>query len=63
MIAAASYASLFGILLWQALRGQPLIGPDGTMLMTMGVWMVASAAAAALALRGGAPVQSTAVVY
>jgi hypothetical protein len=45
LTAAASYVGLFGILLWQALRGQSLVQPDGT---TMGVligWAMVTAAA------------------
>jgi hypothetical protein len=38
LIAAASYASLFAILLLQALGGQPLVRPDVATLATLGVW-------------------------
>jgi hypothetical protein len=46
-----SYASLFAILLWQALRGQSLVQPDATSMTVMGVWMVASALAFRMARR------------
>ncbi len=36
LTAAASYVALFGVLLWQALRGQSLVQPDGA---TMGVFI------------------------
>jgi len=41
-IAAASYISLFGILLTQALRGQSVLAPDGLTLTLFGVWVVGS---------------------
>ena len=37
---AASYASLFGLLLWQALRGQSLAAPDATALASLITWAV-----------------------
>jgi hypothetical protein len=36
--AAASYASLFLLLLWQARRGQSLVVPDATALASLAVW-------------------------
>ena len=45
-VAAASYAALTLILLWQALRGQSLVSPDAATLTAFGVWAVATAAAA-----------------
>ena len=36
--AAASYAALFGLLLWQALRGQSSVSPDAAALVSFGVW-------------------------
>jgi hypothetical protein len=38
--AAASYTSLFLLLLWQALRGQSLLAPDATALAAMLIWAV-----------------------
>ena len=52
IVAAASYASLFAILLSQALRGQSVVGPDQLTITLLGVWFVATGAgAAAAALR------------
>jgi hypothetical protein len=62
-VAGASYASLFGILLWQALRGQSLIDPDGTMLTALAVWVVASMASVAAVAWRSEPLHSHAVVY
>jgi hypothetical protein len=45
-IAAASYVGLFGILLAQALRGQSVLAPDVITIAILGVWAVASLAAA-----------------
>jgi hypothetical protein len=45
-IAAASYVGLFGILLAQALRGQPVLAPDVITSTFLGVWAVATIAAA-----------------
>ena len=38
--AAASYVSLFGILLWQALRGQSVINPDAAMVTALAAWLI-----------------------
>jgi hypothetical protein len=46
VVAASSYASLYAILLWQALRGQSLVQPDGTTLVTLIAWAIVTAAAA-----------------
>jgi len=45
LVAAASYGSLFGILLWQALRGQSLVQPDGVTIGAVVAWAILSAAA------------------
>ena len=42
VIAAASYAALFGLLLWQALRGVSLAAPDATAVASLAVWAVAT---------------------
>jgi hypothetical protein len=52
IVAAASYAALFVILLVQALRGIPVTGPDTTTMMQFGVWGVATALAVVLARSG-----------
>jgi len=42
---AASYLTLPAILMWQALRGQPLIHPGGATLLALGVWFASTALA------------------
>jgi hypothetical protein len=37
-MAAASYATLFALLLWEALRGQSVVAPDATALTTLAIW-------------------------
>jgi hypothetical protein len=49
LTAAASYISLFGILLWQALRGQSLVQPDGTTIGVLVAWAIVTAAGVWLA--------------
>lgn len=51
LVAAASYAALFLLLLAQALRGQPLVAPDALTLGLAAVWMMGTVALGALALR------------
>ena len=60
--AAASYVALFGILLSQALRGQPLLAPDALMMALLGVWAVGSVAAAAASAFRLQPASKPAVV-
>ena len=57
---AAGYLGLVGLLLWQALRGQPLIAPDGwTLGATTALFVAVAAAVAAILYRsrpaGSAP--------
>lgn len=40
LAATASYASLFLLLLWEALRGQSIMAPDGTALASIVIWAV-----------------------
>jgi len=42
LAAAGSYVALFGLLMWQALRGQSITGPDGTTLTAIALWAVVS---------------------
>jgi hypothetical protein len=42
LAAAASYASLFLVLLWEALRGQSVVGADAAALTAMAVWATAT---------------------
>ena len=48
--AAVSYSALFGILLWQALRGQSVLAPDMLTLAVLGAWAAITAAAGGLSL-------------
>ncbi|WP_367045081.1 hypothetical protein [Streptomyces sp. Je 1-332] len=63
LIASAAYAAAFALVTWQALRGQPLIHPDGTTLTAAGLILAATAAGTFVALRaptgpGSGPVQT-----
>ena len=59
-----SYALLFVVLLWQALRGQPLIAPDTFTLVALGLWVVVTITTAWVAATGRrGPFQSDALVY
>jgi hypothetical protein len=42
LAAAASYGSLFVLLLWGALRGQSLVAPDAAALASIAIWAVAT---------------------
>jgi len=42
-VVTASYVALFGVLLWQALRGQSLVQPDGVTIAVLLVWVILSA--------------------
>ena len=41
----ASYASLFGLLLWQALRGESFVAPEAVTLTALGAWAALTAIA------------------
>jgi len=43
LAAAASYASLFLLLLWDALRGQSVVVPDATALASIAIWAMVTA--------------------
>ena len=43
IVAAGSYATIFSILVWQALRGQALINPDGFTLTALVIWAALTA--------------------
>jgi hypothetical protein len=45
---SASYVALFGLLLWQALRGQSIANPDGLTIVAMASWAVLTACAIGL---------------
>jgi hypothetical protein len=42
---AASYVALFGLILWQAFRGQSIAQPDSVSLESMAVWILVTAVA------------------
>jgi hypothetical protein len=46
--AATSYLALFGLVLWQAFRGQSIAQPDGLTLESFAVWLVGTAVAIAV---------------
>ena len=54
-VAAASYASLFVILLWEALRGVPFVAPDTASITALASWLGATAVAAGLAWSASRP--------
>jgi hypothetical protein len=57
-LAAISYLALFGILMWQALRGESIVAPGAATLTALAVWLAATAftafAAAGRTATGGA---------
>ena len=42
LAAGTSYTALFLLLLWQALRGQSVVAPDGTALASIAIWALAT---------------------
>ena len=60
--AAASYMALFGILLSQALRGQPVLAPDALTIALLSVWAFVTAAGAAISAAGLQPARTPAAV-
>jgi hypothetical protein len=55
VVAASSYLMLYVILLWQALRGQSLVQPDGPTLVALIAWAVVTVVAAWRAAARDAP--------
>jgi hypothetical protein len=56
VVAGASYAAVFAVLLWQALRGQSILQPDALTLSVAAAWAALTLAAAWLAAsRAAAP--------
>ncbi|MFG2649441.1 hypothetical protein [Streptomyces sp. NPDC048436] len=51
LLASGTYAAVFALVTWQALRGQPLLRPDGATLTAAGLILGATAAGAYAALR------------
>ena len=60
---SASYASLFAVLLWQALRGQSVTAPDGHTLVALALWAVLTALAFGIAGSRKESARAHAVVY
>ena len=52
-VAGGSYGALMAILLWQALRGQPLLTPDTSTTAVLLAWATTSLALVGLALQSG----------
>ena len=63
LTAAASYTALFALLLWQALRGQPLVQPDALTIAAFGMWLAVTIAAAWIALPRHERVQPNALAF
>jgi hypothetical protein len=61
LIAAVSYFGLFGILVWQALRGQSMVAPDTLTITLFGVLVFGTAAAAATAVLRPRPARTPAL--
>lgn len=49
-IGGFAYIGLILLLMWQALHGQPVIAPNGTMFFAYGLWMVAVTALMVIAV-------------
>jgi hypothetical protein len=59
LAAVASYASLFTLLLWQALRGQSVVVPDSTAIVATVIWAAATVVVlAAIAVSSRRPRQA-----
>jgi len=56
-ILSVSYATLYGLLLWQALRGQSITSPDTAMLVASGSWLLVTIAALTFSRTGSARVR------
>ena len=63
IVGAASYMALFGILLSQALRAQPVLGPDALTIALLSVWAFATVAGAAVSAGGGRRCRKTALRF
>jgi hypothetical protein len=60
---SASYAALFGLLLWQAFRGQSIVAPDSLTLAAIAAWALVTAAAVWLSASRAESPRVRAVVY
>ncbi len=59
---AGSYAFLFVVLLWQALRGVPIVDPDGATIAMFAIWLALTSVAAWTATSQREPVLPAALV-
>ncbi|MCH6166449.1 hypothetical protein [Pseudonocardia alaniniphila] len=53
VVASAGYAGLTGLTWWQALRGQPLLRPDGLTMVVVGLLVALVVAGAAAVVAAG----------
>ncbi len=53
LVASGAYAGLTALVTWQALRGQPLLGPDGATLAAAGLLLAATVAGVRWSTRPG----------
>jgi hypothetical protein len=60
---SASYVALFGLLLWQALRGQSIANPDSLTIVAMACWAVLTACAIGLSKLRADSSRVHAIVY
>lgn len=58
LVTSGAYAAVVALVAWQALRGQPLVHPDGATLAAAGLIVTATAAGVLAALRPAAPASS-----
>lgn len=61
--ASGSYVTLFGLLMWQALRGQSITRPDGLTITLLAMWAVLAAAAMWLAAYRTNSIRAHAIAY
>jgi hypothetical protein len=63
MVAVSSYASLVAMLLWQAVRGQSFVQPDGTTVAVFAAWAIATIVGAwiAAARRSATPTHAVVI--
>jgi len=61
LVAAAGYAGLVALVTWQALRGQPLIRPDGVTLAAAGLLVALVAGGVLVALRRATPTSTNGI--
>ncbi|MFJ4842639.1 hypothetical protein [Streptomyces sp. NPDC088746] len=58
LVTSGAYAAVVALVAWQALRGRPLVHPDGATLAAAGLIVAATAAGVLAALRPAAPASS-----